>query len=142
MVFFIEKESGMKKQMWVIIYFLVCVATVGAQERTSGDLSASEVVSQTRIALEELTTLEASALADLEAFERSQADLRRAIADVNTPLPNPPLPFVFYLEEAPLETSQFSQGCHHRPEEPDLLSNPMPIERPAFYSVPPKFESK
>jgi len=81
----------MNKHMWVTIYFLVCVAIVGAQERTPGDLSASEVVSQTRIALEELTTMEASALADLEAFERSEADLRRAITDANTPLPDPPV---------------------------------------------------
>ncbi len=74
------------------MFFLLQVATAGAEERPPGVLSASELVIQTQAALEELTALEATALADWEAFERSEADLRRTIVEIQKPLPDLPQP--------------------------------------------------
>lgn len=71
---------------------MLLAATAGAQQRTPGELSTSELITQTQAALEELTALEATALADWEAFERSEEDLRRAIVEIQKPLPDRPLP--------------------------------------------------
>ena len=78
---------------WTVLAFQVLLATaVAAQERAPSSLAPDELVTKTRAALEELTSLEAEALADREAFERSDKDLRRTIAELQNALPARPLP--------------------------------------------------
>ena len=82
----------MKKVVLDLSFFLLLGIAAGTQELAPGALSTGDLVKQTRAALQELTALEAQALADWEAFERNETDLRRAIVDIQKPLPQRPLP--------------------------------------------------
>lgn len=81
----------MKKILFKLASFFIFVTIVQAQIQSPATLPVGELTTRTRAAMEELTLLEAKATADLDAFSHSEADLARAIADVEKPLPEYPL---------------------------------------------------
>ena len=53
-------------------------------------MAPEEIVTATRVAIEELGRLDAKGSADREAFHRTHTDLSRSIAQLDAPLPEPP----------------------------------------------------
>ena len=73
--------------LWLLILQLVLPSPVRAQDAAPASMAPDVLVAETRSALEELTGLEAKALADREAFHRSVEDLGKTISDLGKPLP-------------------------------------------------------
>lgn len=74
----------------VLLLFLA--PALRAEEAAPSTLPADELIEKTQAAMEELTGLESSTRADRDAFERSETDLGRAIAELKKPLPQRPVP--------------------------------------------------
>ncbi|MFC1764963.1 mechanosensitive ion channel domain-containing protein [Planctomycetota bacterium] len=81
----------MKNTLLKLAGCFLLVNSAWAQGSSPEKLSSGELITRAQAAIEELTTLEAKAMADFDAFVSSKADLERAITDVQKPLPPYPL---------------------------------------------------
>ncbi|MFT5050337.1 MAG: small-conductance mechanosensitive channel [Chlamydiales bacterium] len=95
----------MRNLMLALALWLVATPTALAQADRPSALRSDVLVERTRDALAELADLQATANADREAFTQSEQDMRRALVEFQTPLPQVP-PFLSEVEEPAAEDIQ------------------------------------
>lgn len=77
----------MRNPMLFLVLWLVATSSAAAQTDRPASLRSDVLVDRTRVALTELADLQATARADREAFAQSGEDLRRALVEFQTSLP-------------------------------------------------------